>query len=412
MQVLAVAPYAPYEGVPHAGGLYLLRHLQELSRQSSVTLVVPESPETLASRSRIPEWLDVVVAPLQNEERSRPRWLADAVYRRAMGAPPGPTAESLRAVRRAGLLERARGADVVELHWPEYARFATELRRAGVQTPVSVVEHDVDVEANAVRLREYATGYRKALGLMTAPIPRRRELQGLRDADLVLVFKVEDEHLLRRLGISTAVRVIDPWIDEPVSPAPSREPRTALFAGAMLRRENADGAVWFLEHVWPLVRAGSPQSRLVLAGAGPDPSLMSAAARAGGVEVTGEVPDLLPYYARASLFVAPMFVGGGLKFKVAQALRCGLPVVATPNAAQGVVGHAPPGALWEVTEDPERMARRILDAFDDPAAVSEAGRTAAAWAADRWSFARSLARVQQDYAALAAAPDEATRRRT
>jgi glycosyltransferase involved in cell wall biosynthesis len=403
MQVLAVAPYAPYEGVPHAGGLYLLRHLQALARTHAVTLLTPESPETEANRARVPDWLDVVIAPLENERRSRPRWLADAVYRRAMGAPPGPTAESLRAVRRAGLVERARKADVVELHWPEYARFASELRRAGVRTPVSVVEHDVDIEANAVRLREYATGYRRTLGLLTAPLPRRRELQGLRDADLVLVFKVEDEQLLRRLGISTPVRVIDPWIDEPLTSGPEREPHCALFAGAMFRRENADGAAWFLEHVWPRVRARSPQAQLVLAGAGPAPSLRAAAEEAGGVQVTGEVPDLLPYYARASLFVSPMFVGGGLKFKVAQALRCGLPVVATPNAAQGVSGHAPEGAMWAVTDDPEVMAVRILEAFDDPEATARAGAVAAEWARERWSFTRSLEQVQQDYAALAAA---------
>ncbi len=402
MHVLAVAPYAPYEGVLHAGGLYLLRHLQALAERHRVTLIVPESPDTADHAADVPDWMDVVIAPLRLGHRSRRQWLADAAYRRAMGAPPGPTAESLRAVRAAGLVERAGRADVVELHWPEYARFATELRRAGVQTPVSVVEHDVDIEANARRLREFATGYRRVLGLLTAPLPRRAEAQGLRDADLVLVFKGEDELLLRGLGISTPVRVIDPWIDEPVPTTSQRQARSALFAGALWRRENADGALWFLERVWPLVRTAVPDGRLVLAGAGPPDALRAAAASAGGVEVTGEVPDLLPYYSQASLFVAPMFVGGGLKFKVAQALRCGLPVVATPNAAQGIEGHAPPGALWAVTEDPTQMADSIVEAFTHPAAMTEVGILAQDWATSRWSFPGSLQRVQDDYQALAA----------
>jgi hypothetical protein len=52
-----------------------------------------------------------------------------------MNVPPSPSAESLRSVTAAGLVRRARDADLVELHWAEYARFASVLRRAGVSTP-------------------------------------------------------------------------------------------------------------------------------------------------------------------------------------------------------------------------------------------------------------------------------------
>lgn len=409
MRLLAVAPYVPYEEVDHAGGLYLLRHLQALAQAHDVTLLAPEASDWLPPHATVPDWLDVVVAPLRLEQRSRSEWLGDAVYRRVMGAPPGPTRESLRALRRAGLVERARAADAVELHWPEYARFATELRRAGVRAPIGVVEHDVDVEANAARLREYASGYRRLLGLATAPLPRRAEVQGLRDADLVLVFKAEDEQLLRRLGIGTETRVIDPWIDDPGPQRVERRPGEVLFAGAMFRRENADGAVWFLERVWPQVRAAVPHARLVLAGAGPGPQLQAAVVAAGGadggVELTGSVPDLLPYYGRASLFVAPMFVGGGLKFKVAQAMRCGLPVVVTANAGQGVVGPAPQDALWAVTDDPDAMAAAVVRGLRDPDGLAATGRRAAAWAEQRWSFARSVAAVERRYVELAHARD-------
>jgi glycosyltransferase involved in cell wall biosynthesis len=399
VQVLAVAPYVPYPGVPHAGGEYLLRHLEALSGHHQVTLLAPGSDEALAHAQRAPAWLDLVVPPLRLSERSTARWLADAAYRRAMGVPPAPSAESLRAVRSAELVARAARADVVELHWPEYARFASELRRAGVTTPVAVVEHDVDVDANARRLREYGTGYRRRLGLLTAPLPRRWEVRGLRDADLVLVFKGEDELVLRRAGVQTRVRVIDPWVEEPTDPV-QRTPRQALFAGAMWRRENADGAVWFLQQVWPRVRQRVPAASFVIAGAAPGPELLAAAAAADGVQVTGEVPSLLPSYARASLFVSPMFVGGGLKFKVAQAMRCGLPVVATTNAAQGIVGHAPPEALWAVTDDPAAMAARIVEAFEAPEQAAATGARAADWAAGRWSFSRSLEEVVADYETL------------
>lgn len=404
MHVLAVAPYVPYEGVPHAGGEYLLRHLHAVAATARVTLLVPGSDDALADAARAPAWLDLVVAPLGVAERSVPRWLADAAYRRLMAAPPMPTAESLRALRRAGLVERAEAVDLVELHWPEYARFATELRRSGVRTPVSVVEHDVDVRGARARLGVRLHGYRKVLGVLTSPIPRRRELAGLAAADLVLVFKAADEALLRACGVTTPVRVLAPWLDEPsVTPAP-RRPGTVLFTGAMWRPENDRGALWLLREVWPQVRAQLPDACLVVAGAGPSEALRQAAAAAGGVEVTGEVPALLPWYERSSVFVAPLFSGGGLKFKVPQAMLCGLPVVATPVAVEGVAEHAPEGTLWAVTDQPDDMAASLVAALQQPERAREVGEAAARHAAQRWSFARSLADVLEAYAALVAAP--------
>jgi hypothetical protein len=35
------------------------------------------------------------------------------------------------------------------------------------------------------------------------------------DADIVLVFKPADELIIRRAGITTPVRLIEPWLDEP-----------------------------------------------------------------------------------------------------------------------------------------------------------------------------------------------------
>jgi glycosyltransferase involved in cell wall biosynthesis len=401
LRVLSVAPYVPYEGILHAGGEYLLRHLHGLSRTARVTLLVPGSADALADAAKAPEWLDLVVSPVDLAGRSTADRLADAAYRRLMAAPPMPTGESLRAVRAAGLVERARAADVVELHWPEYARFASELRSAGVRTPVCVVEHDVDVRGAVRRMRTRVRGYRMVLGIATSPLSRRRELEGLRAADLVCVFKPADEELLRGLGVSTAVRVLAPWLELPADQGVARRPGSVLFTGAMWRPENDRGAAWFLREVWPRVRAAAPHAHLTIAGAGPSPALQAAAEAAGGVEVTGEVPSLLPCYQSACVFVAPLFSGGGLKFKVPQAMVCGLPVVGTTVALEGVSEQAPPGTIWGVADDARQMADRVLRALEQPQEAAAVGAAGARWAAERWSFERSIDAVAADYAALA-----------
>ena len=96
--------------------------------------------------------------------------------------------------------------------------------------------------------------------------------------------------------------------------------------------------LWFLDHVWPRIQLECPASRFVVAGAQPPPELRDRAGTA--VVVTGWVDDLGSLYAEADVFVAPLILGAGLKFKVPQAMVYGLPVVATPIAAEGIVEHS------------------------------------------------------------------------
>ena len=401
MRILAVAPYLPYDDIRHAGGLYLLRHLHQLALDGNdVSLIVPGTPEQLAHLHAAPAWLDVVAGPHVLQGRTRARVVSDAIYRRTMNVPPSPSAESLRSVTAAGLVRRARDADLVELHWAEYARFASVLRRAGVSTAIAVVEHDVDLYAAHARVRRFSTGYRRLLGTLTAPLVRRLEVRGLARADVVLVFKRADEALIRQAGVRTRVHVIEPWLEHPEDDR-QREPATVLFTGALWRRENEDGAVWFLQEVWPLVIRDAPEATFWLVGAEPTAYLRELADATPGVEVIADVPDLLPFYLTASLFVAPLFVPGGLKFKVPQAMVCGLPVVATTVAAEGVLDLAPPNTLLTVTNDPVEMAASITAAVNDPQRASLVGQAAQQWSQQYYSFPHSIRRLLEVYTSLA-----------
>lgn len=401
MRILIVAPHVPYPGVPHAGGAFLLRHLERLSETCDVALLVAAPPGARDALDKVPSWLRVHEAPPVRPPAWSPSWMSDRVYHRLHDIPPSPSPESLRGLLAAGLVTRARDADVVELHWSEYARLAALLRRAGVGTPLVAVTHDVDAEVLARRARAYGTRGRRLVLRAMLPWHRRCEQRGLNAANLVLAFKPGDAALIRRLGVRTPVRVIDPSLDLPAEGAAShRAPGAVLFTGALWRRENDDGAVWFLHNVWPAVRSAFPGATFTLAGAGPSSRLRAAAGNASDVVITGEVPDLLPYYLQASVFVAPLQLGGGLKFKVPQALVCGLPVVCTSVAAEGVVDVAPSGTLWAVADRPADMAQRVIAALREPEEAAACGHRAAVWARQHWSFERSTDQLVELYADL------------
>jgi polysaccharide biosynthesis protein PslH len=56
-----------------------------------------------------------------------------------------------------------------------------------------------------------------------------------------------------------------------------------------------------------------------------------------GVDVTGTVPDVRPYYRDALASIVPLRTGGGTRLKILEAMAAGVPVVSSPLGAEGLM---------------------------------------------------------------------------
>jgi sugar transferase (PEP-CTERM/EpsH1 system associated) len=146
-----------------------------------------------------------------------------------------------------------------------------------------------------------------------------------------------------------------------------------VFVGSMDYHANIVAAVDFAREVWPLVRTQFPELRLKLAGSNPAPAVRALAAEAG-IEVTGTVADIRPYYAEAFAAIVPLKTGGGTRLKILEALAAGVPVISTRAGAEGLALTAGEHLLIAETADEWLSAiRRVSDACA-AAALSAAGR--------------------------------------
>ena len=138
------------------------------------------------------------------------------------------------------------------------------------------------------------------------------------------------------------------------NPYPDAAPR-AVFTGHMDYPPNAEAAIWFAQSVLPLLRAGADW-RFAIVGANPGPAVQ-ALTSLPGVQVTGRVADVRPWLAHAAVAVAPLRIARGIQNKVLEAMAMGRPVVASPQAFEGVA--ATPGRDLLVAEGATAMAEAI-----------------------------------------------------
>lgn len=134
-----------------------------------------------------------------------------------------------------------------------------------------------------------------------------------------------------------------------------------LFVGSFPHHPNRDAAKWLVHEIFPLVRREIPAVTLYLAGSEPDDEIRSLGG--DGVEVLGWVADLADLYRRTRLMVAPLRFGAGMNGKVGESLAYGLPVVTTPQGADGM--DLVDGRDAMVGRDAAGLARAVVRVYED-----------------------------------------------
>jgi glycosyltransferase involved in cell wall biosynthesis len=151
-----------------------------------------------------------------------------------------------------------------------------------------------------------------------------------------------DDEKFSRANIepSAEIKVLANGVDEAFfdrakfPPQPAAEP-TVLFCGAMDYSPNVSGLQWYFRECDPLLRQQLPDRRILIVGKNPLPEVR-AFGDIPGVTVTGEVPDVRPFYQQAWLQMVPLLIGGGTRLKIVESLCLGTPVVSTTIGAQGL----------------------------------------------------------------------------
>ena len=189
-------------------------------------------------------------------------------------------------------------------------------------------------------------------------------------------------------------------------PAPEKaEPGHLVFTGVMNYFPNVDGCLWFAKELLPRVRERHPEARFTIVGSHPTAEIQALEAL-DGVRVTGFVDSVTDWCQRASIAVAPLRIARGIQNKVLEAMACGLPVVGTTSATQGVEGQHKRDYL--VADDATAFVERVCGLLADPERARALGAAARRFVEDNYDWEKVFTHLDDIVAKCATAAGIAT----
>ncbi len=265
--------------------------------------------------------------------------------------------------------------------------------------PLAVCDwHNVESDL----MRQYAesapSAARKAYARRTARLLANFEERALTEFDAHLTVSEHDAERLRRVNPQAQILVIENGVDVAnFAGDESTAKHRIVFVGSMDYHANIEGVTSFARNVWPGLHAKKPELKFTIVGRDPSPAVRELSS-IKGVEVTGSVADVRPYYREAIAAVAPLNVGGGSRLKILEAMAAGVPVVSTTRGAEGLTVRNGVNILLEDSD--EKFVDAILGVADDQElrkGIIAGGR---ALVGERYDWSTIGARLFQHYREL------------
>jgi glycosyltransferase involved in cell wall biosynthesis len=294
------------------------------------------------------------------------------------------------------LLARTR-YDIVQFEFTQMAAY--DFARNGAAQPKFVLdEHNIEYDL-VKRSAEAGGGFvRRVYNSLNWRKLAREETASWRRFDGVVVTSERDEAFVKRdfRGARTLVAPNGVDVDAFAPGTAAKEPDMLLFFGAINYFPNHDGVVFFIDHVFPKIRARFPNVRFCVLGPGANDEVQ---ARAGsGVEILGMVDDVGPYIDRAAAVVVPLRIGGGTRLKIVEALAKGKAVVSTRLGAEGI--DVVDGEHLLLADEPQALADAVARVLTDQPFAERLGVAARKLAVERYAWAHVGAKLERFYAEL------------
>ncbi|MBD5420937.1 MAG: glycosyltransferase family 4 protein [Bacteroides sp.] len=201
---------------------------------------------------------------------------------------------------------------------------------------VITIHHNCELEYN----RDNLSGILKPIMLHWT---KRYEEEALKKSDLNLTLTPEDRDLfLQRYdlpsNISDRIKVCGVFESKESELSPIKREidklSTFVITGNLGARQSNLSILKWINTYYPILKINFPKTKLIIAGKNPSPELFELCQKSG-IELIPSPESMQPILNQADCYICPTELGGGLKLRIMDGLKNGLPVITHKVSARG-----------------------------------------------------------------------------
>lgn len=137
-----------------------------------------------------------------------------------------------------------------------------------------------------------------------------------------------------------------------------------VLSGHMSYFPNVEGARYFHEQIYPLLKQVRPNLTWFIVGRNCHRDVLALAKDDPSIVVTGEVPDAAEYLAKSAVVVVPLLHGSGTRLKILEAWAVNRPVVSTSKGCEGIDCRHNHNIV--IADTPAAFSAGVSRLLDDP----------------------------------------------
>jgi sugar transferase (PEP-CTERM/EpsH1 system associated) len=361
LRILTVAA-RPFYPANTGGRIRSSEIFERLSRLHHVTILCFRTAEDLPEHV---ERMRACCAELEVVEWRETRKFTPRFYGELAASLASPLPYTVRKYRSAGMRRRIRArlaTSTYDLLLCDFLQPAVNCIGDGF-APKVLFQHNVEAVIQARHARHAGNRLARAYLRIEAAKLARFERRASRAFDRCIMVSDEDCRTMQaRYGAVNAVS-IPTGVDADYFHAAADVPEPEIvFVGSMDWLPNQDAVDYFVGEILPRIRRVVPAT-FTIVGRDPPAAVQRHAANPH-IRVTGTVPDVRPFVARAQVVVVPLRVGGGTRIKIFEAMAMKKAVVSTSVGAEGLPVVDRQDVL--LADDPSAFADRVVELLREP----------------------------------------------
>lgn len=386
MRILIATPRFPYSNATGAGSLIVFQLVKDLSKKHEIYLVSRIDPDELHFVLEMKKYCKKVDTILKYS-------FQNAIFEKIQRIK-----SYISFWRRVNCAIKNGEIDIVQVEWFEAGIFL--IRNAKI--PMILDTHDIMFKLVYRKYMNSKTIFQKIKNYVMYLMISKIELATLRKFDKIYTKSGADKQDLldKDKGLSISV-LSSPLkkkdVNSPEIPA-ATDHLNLLFVGQMNRPLNIQAVLYFFENIFSLIKYEIPSVRLYIVGNKPPEVIKNLSRHDRALIVTGFVDQIQTYYEKATVFVAPILVGGGIIVKILDALTFGVPVVTTTYGNEGI--RAKPGKEILIADTPKDFASCVIQLLNNPELRKKIAFNGKRFVKENFNWGHIIDMLESDYETL------------